>query len=60
VTAEHLQQCATNLIIAPITTAEKIEIRVAWQINLIDPLYYIFEIDAMTGDIIREMPTIIN
>ena len=60
VTAEHLQQCTAKLIIVPITTDEKIELRVAWQINLEAPLYYIFEIDVMTGKIIREMPTIIS
>ena len=58
VTSEHLRECTTNLIIVPITTDEKIEIRVAWQI--LTPLYYIFEIDVMTGEIIREMPTIIS
>jgi hypothetical protein len=59
VTTEHLQQCTAKLIIIPITTDEKIELHVAWQIN-IAPLYYIFEIDVMTGEIIREMPTIIS
>ena len=60
VTAEHLQQCTTNLIIVPITTDEKIEIRVAWQINLIAPLNYIFKVDVMTGEIITETSTIIS
>ena len=59
VTAEHLQQCTAKLIIVPITTDEKIELRVAWQIHL-EAKYYIFEIDVMTGEIIRETPTIIS
>lgn len=60
VTVEHLQQSTTKLIIIPVTTDEKIELRVAWQINLAGPLHVIFEIDVMTGEIIREMPTIIS
>ena len=60
VTAEHLQQCTAKLIIVPITTDEKIELRVAWQVYLDGPLHYIFEIDVMTGEIIREMSTIIS
>jgi hypothetical protein len=60
VTAEHLQQSTSKLIIVPVTTDEKIELRVAWQIYLEGPLHYIFEIDVMTGEIVREMPTIIS
>jgi len=60
VTAEHLQQCTSNVIIVPVTTNEKIEIRIAWQINLLAPLDYVFEIDVMTGEIIGETPTIIS
>jgi hypothetical protein len=60
VSKEHLQQSTAKLIIVPVKTDEKIELRVAWQINLQAPLYYIFEIDVMTGEIIREMPTIIH
>jgi hypothetical protein len=56
---EHLQQSTAKLIIVPITTDEKIELRVAWKINVI-PLDYIYEIDVMTGEIIREMSTIIS
>jgi len=59
VTTEHLQQSTANMIIVPVTTDEKIELRVAWQIYLKAPLHYIFEIDVMTGEIIRENPTII-
>ena len=60
VTTDHLQQSTAKLIIVPIKTNEKIELRVAWQIYLKTPLDYIFEIDVMTGKIIREMPTIIH
>jgi len=57
---ENLRQSSTKLIIIPITTDEKIELRVAWQIYLDSPLYYIFEIDVMTGEIIGESSTIIS
>ena len=59
VKTEHLQKCPTNLIIIPITTDEKIELRVAWQIR-VDALYIIFTVDVMTGEIIRESPTIMS
>ena len=59
VTTEHLKQSTAKLIIVPITTDEKIELRVAWQIY-IETLYCIIEVDVMTGEIIREMPTIIS
>ena len=60
VTEKHLQQCTAKLMIVPVETERKIELRVVWQIKLPPPLYYIFEIDVMTGEIIREMTTIIS
>ena len=59
VKAQHLQECLANLIIVPIRTEEKIELRVAWQIN-VDTMHYIYCIDVMTGEIIQETPTIIS
>ena len=59
VTEEHLRQATVKLIVVPLETEEKIELRVTWQIHL-DSLYYIFEIDVMTGEIIRETPTAIS
>ena len=56
--AKHLQNCITQLVIIPLITDEKIELRVARQIRL-DAMYYIFDVDVMTGEIIRETPTII-
>jgi uncharacterized repeat protein (TIGR02543 family) len=58
VTEDLLQQSITELIIVPLKTDEKIELRVAWKI-FISSLHHIFEIDVMTGEIIREKPTII-
>ena len=58
VTTEHLQQCTTKLIIVPIGADEKTELHVVWQIDLGTPLEVIFEIDVMTGEIIRKMSKI--
>ena len=58
VKVEHLQGATTNLIIVPLITEEKIELRVTWKIYL-EPLCYIFYVDVMTGEIIQEEPTII-
>ena len=60
ITEEHLQQSTAKLIIIPVTTDEKIELRVTWEILLDAPMHYIFDVDVMTGEIIREMPTIIS
>ena len=57
--AEHLQKCATRLIIITLRSEEKIELRLAWQIE-VDAMYYIFCVDVMTGEIIQEEPTIIS
>ena len=59
VKAQHLQECIANLIIVPIRTEEKIELRVTWQIRL-DSMPYIYYIDVMTGEIVQEEPTIIS
>jgi len=59
VTSKHLQESSAKLMIIPVTTDEKIELHVTWQIYL-DELNCIFEIDVMTGEIIRQMPTIIS
>ena len=50
ITEEHLQQSTAKLIIVPITTDEKIELRVAWQIK-IETLHTSTEVDVMTGEI---------
>jgi len=53
VTKKHLQECSANLIIFPIRTEEKIELRIAWQIKF-DAGGYPFHVDVMTGMIIQE------
>ena len=61
ITEEDLLRCTTDIIIAPLLLGEGIknEHRVAWQIHLEAPVYYIFQIDVMTGEIITSSPTII-
>jgi len=48
-----------ELVILPITSDEKIELRVAWQI-WINPVAYIIYVDVMNGEILREEPTMIS
>ena len=54
---EHFQGCTTNLIIVPLITEDKLELRVTWKIGV--TLHYIYYVDVMTGEIIQEEPTII-
>jgi hypothetical protein len=58
ISAEDLNQGTTGLKIVPITTGDKIELRVAWLFNIPGPVYYKIYIDVMTGKIIAEEPTI--
>jgi len=53
VTKNNLQECSANLIIVPLITEEKIELRIAWQI-IFDAGGYPFYVDVMTGEIIQE------
>jgi hypothetical protein len=60
VTAELLEASSAKLIIFPIRTEDKIELRVTWEINIPQPIYNIFCIDVMTGEIVSDTPTIIS
>lgn len=60
VTKENLSRSDTRLVIYPMESNGKIEIRVAWEINVPSPGYYLFFIDVMTGEIIASGPTIIS
>ena len=51
-------ECPTSLIIVPLITDEKIELRVAWQIHL-EELHFIIAVDVMTGEIVQKNLTII-
>ena len=54
--AKHLKDCPANLIVVPLITDEKIELRIAWQIKTLA----IFAVDVMTGKIIREESCVIS
>jgi hypothetical protein len=60
ISATDLNSSITKLKILPLTTDDKIELRVSWQINIPGPVYYKIYVDVMTGDIIGEEPTIIS
>lgn len=60
VTAASLAASTTRLVILPLITDDKIELRVTWQINIPGPVYYLIFIDVMTGEIVGEQPTIIS
>jgi hypothetical protein len=55
-----IDKSTTSLKILPITTEDKTELRVSWQINIPRPVYYIIHVDVMTGEIIGQEPTIIS
>jgi hypothetical protein len=60
ITAESLAACTVRLVIVPVTSDDKIELRVTWQVNIPAPVYYIIRVDVMTGEIISQEPTIIS
>jgi hypothetical protein len=60
VTSGDVSKSVSKLVIYPKTTKDKIELHVTWQINVPGPVYYIFYIDVMSGEIIVEEPTIIS
>lgn len=59
VSKESLDQSSVGLVICPIEIENRIELRVTWAVNIPSPVFYLFYIDVMTGEIIREEPTII-
>jgi hypothetical protein len=60
VSAASLAAGTTMLVVFPVITDDKIELRVTWQINIPGPVYYLIFVDVMTGEIIGEQPTIIS
>ncbi|HEY3390879.1 MAG TPA: hypothetical protein VGK38_14975 [Prolixibacteraceae bacterium] len=61
ITAASLAASTTRLVVFPYSkTADNIELRVTWQINIPGPVYYLIFVDVMTGEIIGEQPTIIS
>jgi hypothetical protein len=60
ITSLDLNSSIVRTVILPITYNEKIELRVAWEINIPGPVYYLLYVDVMTGEIIGKVPTIIS
>jgi hypothetical protein len=60
ISAGDLNESTVKLKILPITSDDRIELRIGWQINIPGPVYYIIYVDVMTGDIIGQEPTIIS
>ncbi len=60
ITPECLNESSVRLVICPIKTDDKIEVRVSWEFNIPSPVYYLIYIDVMTGEIIKKEPTIIS
>lgn len=60
ISEESIQESATKLVIYPIESDNRIELRVTWQIEIPNPVFYKIFVDVMTGQIITEMPTIIS
>jgi len=60
ITTASLAASTTRLVVVPYTINNQIELRVTWQINIPGPVYYLINVDVMTGEIISEQPTIIS
>jgi hypothetical protein len=60
ITAESLQRSTTSLVVVPIEGKGQIELRLAWGINIPQPVYYIIYVDVINGEIIGQSPTIIS
>lgn len=59
ISSEHLTNSVVKLSIFPVTTDDKIELRVTWQIWIHSGLF-IFYVDVMTGEIIGQGTTYIS
>lgn len=59
ITQESLDKSKVRLVVNPIKTDTEIEVRIAWEINIPSPVYYVIYVDVMTGNIIEKKPTII-
>lgn len=58
VTNKILDESIIRKVIFPIETNSKIELRVSWEIDIPNPIFYKFYIDVITGEIIHKEPTI--
>jgi hypothetical protein len=60
ITRKDLDNCRGKLYFLPVRSESKIEIRLAWLFNIPAPVYYKIYVDAITGEVIGESPTIIS
>lgn len=60
ITSENLNESTVRLVIVPIEYEERIELKVTWEIDIPYPVHYLIYVDVMTGEIIREIPTIFS
>ncbi len=60
ISSENISESIYKLEVIPIYLENKIELRIAWKIYLPAPVNYEIYIDVMTGEILREVPTIIS
>ncbi len=59
ITSGSLQKSTVGLVAVPIEYEDQIEIHVAWKI-WVDQVSFILYVDVMTGEIIRQEPTLIS
>ena len=60
ITSASLGASTTRLVVLPVITDTKIELRVTWQINIPAPVNYLMYVDVMTGELIGQEETIIS
>lgn len=60
ITNEDLQNSTAEFYVLPIEKEDQIELHTAWLIKIPSPVHYNIYVDAMTGEILREAPTIIS
>ena len=60
ISSADLNKSTIRLVVIPINTGDRIELRLAWHFNIPGPVYYQMCIDIMTGEIIDQQPTIIS
>jgi hypothetical protein len=59
ITNEDLQSSTAGFNVLPIEKEDQIELHTAWLIRIPSPVHYNIYVDAMTGEILRQNPTII-
>jgi hypothetical protein len=60
ISSASLSASTTRLVVLPVITGDKIELRVTWQINIPTPVYYLMYVDVMTGELIGQEETVFS